>query len=1461
MNKKIKRYALPLLGVILVAVLAALFWPRPTRVALVNFPQFMLARAISSSDAKNVSVRSEDNFSKLKNYDFVLAFGMGARWSEEERQELLRLQEKGNVGVHVLMPTNPDNDISSLEDADAELIGSYFGNGGAKNYRSGFNYIRQNILGKKLREGKVDNPIVYSGNIYFGKTDEDIFNSFEEYQEYYKNNGYKPGAPNVAVLISFASPINSNREHIDEMVASLEQSGLNVYPFSSGTSRLEHLKKIDPSVLLYLPHGKLIVGQDGSMEQWLKERNIPIITPMTIATLRKAWEEDKQGMQGGFLSQSVSVPEIDGAIIPFALIALEEDEKTGLQLFHTIPGRMEVFTSLINRYINLQKKPNKDKRLAIYYFKGPGQNSLVAQGIETLPSLYNVMKRLRQEGYTVTGLPDSEKEFERMIMDRGALFNSYAEGALTDFIKKGYPQFVSTDSLNSWMKAVLTPAQIELLAQHYGAAPGRFYSMEKDGVEGIAVTAVPFGNVVLLPQPGQGVGANDFSAVHGSNPVPPYPYVASYLWTQKGFKADAMMHFGTHGSLEFINGKQIALSSEDWTDRLVNDLPHTYYYTIANIGEGMIAKRRSYAQTVSYLAPPFIETRMRGTVGDLLTMTDTYLGNESDDDALSLQIKEKAIKMGYHRDLRLDSIKDKPWTRLEIEQLSNFAEELAVSKIPGGMYVTGVPFMPEKIFSSVVHIATDPIAYSLAALDRERGRYTQKQQDSERLFSRLYRAPAERFVRQAINTTTVNVDVALQTLGVTKEELERANVLLEQLDKQAQMNNMMRSMMSGGGGMPTGMAAMMPRTSSKKAKKSAGGGHPSWIPKSSKSDKETAKSDNADGKTEATQKADAGKSMAQKGHPQKMDTEKKVNTGAKPASMGGGHPMGMGMPPMSDRDRDFALAVATLKRTILSVKLYQKYLTTSPGLELDGIVNALNGGYTEPSPGGDYIANPETLPTGRNLYSINAEETPTKAAWDKGRKLAEDMLADYAARHNGELPQKVSFTLWSSSFIESEGATIAEIIYLLGCEPVRDPMGRVRDIRLVPREELGRKRVDVVVQTSGQLRDLAASRLYLIQKAVDLAAKATDEKDNEVANGAIDAERVLLDRGLSPNQARSLSTQRVFGGVNGNYGTGIQGMVESGDKWEKESEVANVYLNNMGAIYGMEGNWGDFQEGLFEAALQNVDAVVQPRQSNSWGALSLDHVYEFMGGLTLAVRHVTGKDPEGYFNDLRNHHRTRVQEIKQAVGVEARTTILNPTYIKEVTKGGQGAANALAETIRNTYGWNVMKPALIDKELWDDIYDTYIKDEQNLGIREFFEENNPAALQEMTAVMLETARKGLWAASPEQLAELAKMHAEVMAEHGAGCSGFVCDNASLRNFIQNKLPQEQQQQYSSSIKKVREVSATDKSKGQVLKKEEQEAQTPTDRKPAQLFLPIAFGVLVLLLIVFVIYRRQRAKRQ
>lgn len=364
-----------------------------------------------------------------------------------------------------------------------------------------------------------------------------------------------------------------------------------------------------------------------------------------------------------------------------------------------------------------------------------------------------------------------------------------------------------------------------------------------------------------------------------------------------------------------------------------------------------------------------------------------------------------------------------------------------------------------------------------------------------------------------------------------------------------------------------------------------------------------------------------------------------------------------------------------------------------------------------------------------------------------------------------------------------------------------------------------------------------------------------------MAEGVVEAERVLIDKGLSPKEAREISTFRVFGGVNGGYGTGIQGMVMSGDRWENEKEIADVYLNNMGAFYGSEKNWETVRQFAFEAALTRTDAVIQPRQSNTWGALSLDHVYEFMGGMNLAVRNVTGKDPDAYLSDYRNRNNVRMQEVKEAIGVESRTTIFNPEYIKEKMKGEAGGANTFAEIVQNTYGWNVMKPNAIDKEMWDEIYNVYVKDKFNLGIHEYFETQNPAALEEMTAVMMETARKGLWKASKEQLAEIARLHTDMVNKYKPSCSGFVCDNAKLRQFIASNTDPKTAAQYKESISRIREASASDSKKGMVMKKEEvnpadAEQQTNTVNGAVVCSIVVA-AVLVFVLLV----RRRRRKNQ
>lgn len=1389
-----------------------------TKIALVNFQQFQATSFIKSNNDNFIEYENVplEELDKLKNYDFVLGFGMGMKVSAEQRAQIQEAADKG-VPIYIYAATNPENAICNLDSIQKEDISNYLKNGNKKNYQSMARYIRQYIDKKTLFVTPADSVSETADDVLFHLDENLSFSTVAEYEAYLKKiNVYKEGAPRIAMVGGFNDPFSGNRDNIDSIIVSMQNAGMNVYPVASAMKRMEFLKEINPDAVLYFAHGRLAMGQADAAVDWLKERNIPIFTPLTILQTTDEWMKDPMGMYGGFMSQSIVMPELDGGIYPYVITAQEIDND-GNYLFKTIPDRLRNFTQIVKNFTELKRKSNAEKKVSIYFFKGAGQSTLTAQGLETVPSLYNLLKRLKSEGYKVDNLPATEQDFEKLLMVQGSVLSTYAEGAFDNFLKNGHPALVEKSEYESWIHQSLSPELYKDVVNTYGEAPGAYMSVNKDGKSYLAVARIQFGNIALLPQPMAALGGDSFAIVHGAKSAPPHTYIGAYLWSQYAFKADAMIHFGTHGSLEFTPQKQVALGSNDWPDRLVGTIPHFYYYTIGNIGESMMAKRRSYATTVSYLTPAFMESNTRSQFRTLQEkIRDYYKTDEVRQPQASLAVKKIAVAMGLHRDLRLDSIMTNPYKAEDIERIENFAEEIANEKMNGQLYTTGVPYTPEKIRSSVMAMSADPIAYSLAALDRQSGKVSETQLKNKAFFTQRYLDPAKTLVNQILGGKAVTDALICQIAGITEKDLSESKTILTPPKR----------------GMAAMMAASGDSKNGKAEKGKPSGGHPSWIPKTGK-------------KPDHAQAADTQK-QAKPQHPQ-----------------GAGSPMGQGKPKAPEytkEQKDKARAIAEIERTINNITAYKTALEQSPEAELKSIINALSGGYIAPSSGGDAVANPNAVPTGRNLYAVNAEATPSEVAWDKGVALVNATLDQYKKQHKGEYPRKVSYTFWSSEFIETEGATIAQALYMLGVEPVRDAFGRVSDLRLIPTAVLGRPRIDVVVQTSGQFRDLAASRLSLISKAVEMAASAKDDKfDNMVSKSTVEIEKQLVEQGVSPKDARAMSTQRVFGGINGMYGTGIQGMVTSGDKWESEKEIADTYINNMGAVYGSEKEWGEFKAGLLRAVLHNTDVVVQPRQSNTWGALSLDHVYEFMGGMNLAVREVTGKDPDAYFADYRNRNNVRMQELKEAIGVESRSTIFNPAYIKEVMKGGASSAAQITEVVTNTYGWNVMKPDVVDNEMWNEIYDVYVKDKLNLGTQEFFRRQNPAALQEITAVMMETARKGMWKASEQQLADIAQLHTNLVKEFGSTGSGFSGENAKLQDFISKKVSAEDAKAYNQQIQQMKTSgTSSDASKnGMVLKKDQVGGTDDGEKTSLNGFIIGAVVVIVFFILLFILKKKRK----
>lgn len=1446
---KKKHIFLALLAVIVLGGLAKAYsaWVGTTRIAFLNYQAIALGQISHANDNAMIKLSeiTTDDFDHLDDYDMIIVNGMGLRIDENQRKQLEEASYKVPTLTHAA--TNPANNIVSVDNFDADYLMQYIENGSKKNYHSMLAYIRKFIDGKKFmapepeRVDERPNYLLTHFDPKDEKGDELGFNSIREYNAFLAKNGlYKEGAPTI-LLTGFmgAAP---------DMEKAFEKKGFMVYRINQLQSFIagHHADSIQANAVVNMAHGRL----GDYFVEFLKQKNIPLFSPLNINRLTTDWENDKQGMNGGFMSQSIVTPEIDGAIRPYVVFG-QRINKEGLQEVYGIPDRMESFVESVQGYVNLKNKKNSSKRIAIFYFKGPGQNALTASGMEVVPSLYNLLVRLKNEGYNVGKLPANPQELAKMIQAQGAVFGTYAEGAYTQFLQSGHPALVTAQQFAGWTQKALSKKMIKELNQLYGSFPGKYMATD-DGK--LAVARLQFGNVALLPQVMAGVGGDSFKIVHGTDQAPPYTYVASYLWARYGFSADALIHFGTHGSLEYTPRKQVALDSNDWSDRLIGVVPHLYIYTIGNVGEAMIAKRRTYAQTQSYLTPPFKESELRQTYKQLSDAIQSYEKKASAEQ--SLKVKALTVKMGIARELGLDAKQmNKPYSADEIARVENFAEELANEKITGKLYTLGVPYDNDDVRTSVYAMATDPIAYGMLAVDKLKGRAQEGVEKHKQLFDRLYLSKARNTVTQLLGSASVSDEYICRYVGITSAELQMARKV-EAMQAAPDPIQMMMQMADQMGGMKEAKPKRVDHHTVSELR-AAKVSHKKKIPQMSREAFEKMEQTGRfpDKMMEAIKKG-------QKWYQEDLKKAKMAKAGKGKASQKSSKDKGMMMskaPKYTRQQIHLAQAITTVEHALQNVGKYSEALCQSPFNEMSSLMNALNGGFTAPSPGGDLIVNPNTLPTGRNLFSINVENTPSEDAWEKAKELCDNTIKMYCERHKGEYPRKVSYTLWSSEFIETEGATIAQILYMLGVEPVRDAFGRVTDLRLIPSKQLGRPRIDVVVQTSGQLRDLAASRLFLINKAIEMAANAKGDKyDNLVKAGVTESERVLVEKGMSPKEAREVSMYRVFGGVNGNYGTGIQEMVTAGDRWDKESQIAEVYMNNMGAYYGDEKNWETVRKAAFEAALTRTDVVVQPRQSNTWGALSLDHVYEFMGGMNLAVRNVTGKDPDAYLADYRNHSNMRMQEVKEAIGIEGRTTIFNPAYIKEKMKGGASSASTFAEIVTNTYGWNVMKPKAIDKEMWDEIYNVYVKDKYHLGTKEFFDKQNPAALMEMTAVMMESARKGMWKATPQQLKDIAKLHTETVNKYKPSCSGFVCDNAKLRNYIASKTDAASAKEYQQNVEQIRDAEAAKNSsdKGMVMKKEtlNEEAQ-----KTTTVVSGIVVGVIVIVAFVMlaILIRRRR----
>ncbi|WP_373387853.1 cobaltochelatase subunit CobN [Pseudomonas alcaligenes] len=418
--------------------------------------------------------------------------------------------------------------------------------------------------------------------------------------------------------------------------------------------------------------------------------------------------------------------------------------------------------------------------------------------------------------------------------------------------------------------------------------------------------------------------------------------------------------------------------------------------------------------------------------------------------------------------------------------------------------------------------------------------------------------------------------------------------------------------------------------------------------------------------------------------------------------------------------------------------------------EMNGLLAALQGRFVPPGPSGaPSRGRLDVLPTGRNFYSVDVRHLPTPTAWRIGVQSAERLLERHL-QDEGEHLQRLGLSVWGTATMRTGGDDIAQALALLGVRPVWQPGSqRVERIEVLPLEQLGRPRVDVTLRVSGFFRDAFANLIRLFDQAAQAVAELDEPEDmNPLAARVWQETLAHQDQGLEPVEARRQAGWRIFGAKPGAYGAGIQNAVEE-RLWQTRADLAEVYLNWGGYAYG-QGAEGLPARAQFAERLQQLQAVLHNQDNREHDILDSNDYYQFQGGMLAAVETLRGAKAASYFGDSSQPDNPRIRTLKEELGRVVRARAVNPKWIAGMKRHGYKGAFELAATVDYLFGFDATSE-LVDDHQYALLADAYLLDKDT---RDFVQQHNPGALQDMLERLLEAQQRGLWQQPGEYRAQL-----------------------------------------------------------------------------------------------------------
>jgi cobaltochelatase CobN len=408
--------------------------------------------------------------------------------------------------------------------------------------------------------------------------------------------------------------------------------------------------------------------------------------------------------------------------------------------------------------------------------------------------------------------------------------------------------------------------------------------------------------------------------------------------------------------------------------------------------------------------------------------------------------------------------------------------------------------------------------------------------------------------------------------------------------------------------------------------------------------------------------------------------------------------------------------------------------------EIAGILTGLRGRFVEPgASGAPTRGRLDVLPTGRNFYSVDTRTVPTPAAWQLGWASAERLLLRHR-QEEGAWPRRLALSAWGTANMRTGGDDIAQALALMGVKPVWETASRrVTGFEILPLSVLDRPRVDVTLRVSGFFRDAFPAQIDLVDSAARAVA-ALDEPaaQNPLAAQVAEDRAALIAGGASEDEAARRAGFRVFGSKPGAYGAGLQALIDERG-WSEAADLAKAYLAWGGYAYGA-GAAGQAAQELFEDRLKKVEAVVHNQDNREHDLLDSDDYYQFEGGLTAAVEHLSGARPVVYHNDHSRPESPKIRTLEEEIARVVRARVVNPKWIAGVMRHGYKGAFEMAATVDYLFAFAATTRAVADHH-FDAVYAAYLEDP---AVRSFLEDNNPAALAEMAERLAEAQERGLW---------------------------------------------------------------------------------------------------------------------